>query len=63
MKLFPDSRLWVLDSGVINDLQVCPAQLVVFDLTSTGTSALFIHKFPSSLSRSMSLFITPVRQT
>lgn len=52
-------RLWVLDSGVINDIQVCPAKLVMFDLRSTSIKP-FTHVFPSTLYRSGSLFITPV---
>ncbi len=53
-------RLWVLDSGVINDMQVCPAKLVMFDLRSKSIPP-FTHIFPGALSRTMSLFITPVR--
>jgi len=54
-----NQRLWVLDSGVINDQQVCPAKLVMFDLKSSAIPP-FTHIFPSSLYRNMSLFITPV---
>jgi len=53
-------RLWVLDSGVINDKQVCRPQLVVFDLRSNRAEALFIHKIPYALCRTGSLFITPI---
>lgn len=62
IKYFTNSRLWVLDSGVIDDKQVCPAQLVVFELSQPGTPCSFIHKFHESLYRNMSLFITPVRK-
>lgn len=62
MKLFPNYRLWVLDSGVINDKPVCQAQLVIFDLSRAGYPRLLIHKFDKVLSKPMSLFIAPVRQ-
>lgn len=52
-------RLWVLDSGVIDDVQTCPAKLVMFDLKSKATPP-FTHIFSNTLNRSTSLFITPV---
>jgi len=51
-------RLWVMDTGKLLGQQVCPPQLVVFDL-KTDTPA-FTYKFPSNLVRDTSLFPTPI---
>ncbi|XP_055385395.1 major royal jelly protein 1-like isoform X2 [Condylostylus longicornis] len=58
----PCNRMWVIDSGRIGDIQYCPPQLLVFDLT---TDTLFHrYKFPNNVYKSgQSLFITPIVDT
>ncbi|XP_060832417.1 major royal jelly protein 2-like [Bombus pascuorum] len=58
-------RLWVLDTGVINDDHVCPAKLVVFDLT---TSELLQQiEIPENIAinstSGQGLLVTPAVQT
>lgn len=58
-------RLWVLDTGVIGDNHVCPAKLVVFDLT---TSELLQQvEIPDNIAinstSGQGLLVTPVVQT
>nr|XP_033183503.1 uncharacterized protein LOC117153503 [Bombus vancouverensis nearcticus] len=59
------NRLWVLDTGVIGDNRVCPAKLVVFDLT---TSELLQQvEIPENIAinstSGQGLLITPAVQT
>ncbi|CAG9584628.1 unnamed protein product [Danaus chrysippus] len=51
-------RLWVMDAGKIGDDQVCPPQLLAFDLNSD--QLIYRHKVPSKNYIASSLFITPV---
>ena len=48
----------MLDTGKIGDTQHCPPHLLVFDLETD--TLLRQHKFPTTLYRGTSLFITPV---
>ncbi|XP_050667032.1 protein yellow-like isoform X2 [Leptidea sinapis] len=52
------NRLWVVDSGKIGDMQVCPPQVLAFDLQADRL--LYRHKVNASNYIATSLFITPV---
>ena len=52
-------QLWVLDSGVVNNVQVCPPKLLVFNLLNDRL--VHRYEFPSNQYTKSSLFITPVR--
>lgn len=57
-------QLWVLDTGVINNVMKCPPQLLVFDLKLKVNPLIWQYKFPDTqFIRSTSLFITPVSST
>lgn len=52
-------RLWVVDTGRIGDDQICPPQILVFDLRND--SLIHRYRFPDSqVKPKTSLFITPV---
>ena len=51
-------RLWVLDTGKIGDIQKCPPQLLVFDLSTN--CLIQRYRFPRDQYCAASLFITPV---
>ncbi|KAJ8728125.1 hypothetical protein PYW08_016510 [Mythimna loreyi] len=51
-------RLWVMDAGKIGDDQVCPPQLLAFDLTTD--TLIYRHVVSNSSYTDASLFITPV---
>lgn len=52
-------RLWVVDTGRIAENQMCPPQILVFNLNTN--ELIHRYKFPLSQYRSgMSLFVTPV---
>jgi len=51
-------QLWVLDSGVVNNTQMCPPKLLVFNLLTDTLVHRYV--FPSSQYTTLSLFITPV---
>ncbi|XP_073945288.1 major royal jelly protein 9-like isoform X2 [Choristoneura fumiferana] len=52
------NRLWVMDAGKIGDSQVCPPQLLAFDLATDNL--IFRHRVNASNYIDSSLFITPV---
>lgn len=52
------NRLWVMDSGKIGESQVCPPQLLAFDLMTD--QPVFRHVVNASNYLHSSLFITPV---
>ncbi|XP_068631544.1 dopaminechrome tautomerase-like isoform X1 [Battus philenor] len=52
------NRLWVLDAGKIGDKQVCPPQILAFDLRND--QLIYRHKVKESSYVAASLFITPV---
>jgi Major royal jelly protein len=52
-------QLWVLDTGVINNVRKCPPQLFVFNLRTD--KLVRNYKFPKTQYNDLSLFITPVR--
>lgn len=52
-------QLWVLDTGVINDVRKCPPQLFIFNLRTD--KLVKNYKFPRTQYNDISLFITPVR--
>ncbi|CAK1596073.1 unnamed protein product [Parnassius mnemosyne] len=52
------NRLWVMDTGKIGEKQVCPPQVLAFDLTTDQLIYRHIVKEPSYIPSS--LFITPV---
>lgn len=52
------SHMYVLDSGVINDVVKCPPQLLIFNLRND--QLIHRYKFPKSQYSSTSLFVTPV---
>ncbi|KAJ2946022.1 hypothetical protein O0L34_g4942 [Tuta absoluta] len=52
------NRLWAMDSGKIGEQQLCPPQLVAFDLSTD--QVVFRHKFDQSVYGTQSLFVTPV---
>jgi len=52
------NQLWVLDSGVVNNAQMCPPKLLVFNLLTDTLVRRYV--FPSSQYTTASLFITPV---
>ncbi|XP_026725264.1 major royal jelly protein 1-like isoform X1 [Trichoplusia ni] len=51
-------RLWVMDVGKIGDNQVCPPQLLAFDLATD--QLIYRHVVNSSAYTGGSLFITPI---
>ncbi|CAO1422210.1 unnamed protein product [Diamesa serratosioi] len=51
-------RLWVLDTGKIGDIQKCPPQLLVFDLSTN--LLISRYRFPKQQYSAASLFITPI---
>lgn len=51
-------RLWVMDAGKIGDKQVCPPQLLAFDLTTD--QLIYRHVVNASNYVESSLYITPV---
>nr|XP_021189334.2 protein yellow isoform X1 [Helicoverpa armigera] len=51
-------RLWVMDAGKIGDQQLCPPQLLAFDLATD--QLIYRHIVNASLFTDQSLFITPV---
>ncbi|XP_012269402.2 protein yellow-like isoform X2 [Athalia rosae] len=51
-------RLWVMDTGKIEERQVCPAQLLVFSLETNRLISRY--RFPQSQVRESSLFVTPI---
>lgn len=53
------SHMYVLDSGVINDVIKCPPQLLIFNLRND--KLIHRYKFPESQYSNTSLFVTPVR--
>ncbi|XP_015591222.1 major royal jelly protein 1 [Cephus cinctus] len=55
-------RLWVLDTGVVGSDQVCPAQLLVFDLINDQLlrKITIPMKFATSSSSKRGLLVTPV---
>lgn len=57
--------MWVLDNGVINDEQVCSAQLLVFNLTTnTLIQRVKIQdRFSQNSKTHQGLLITPIVQT
>ncbi|XP_063533967.1 protein yellow-like isoform X1 [Cydia strobilella] len=52
------NRLWVMDTGKIGDNQVCPPQLLAFDLSND--ILIYRHRVNASNYVESSLFITPV---
>ncbi|XP_069358523.1 dopaminechrome tautomerase-like isoform X1 [Maniola hyperantus] len=52
------SRLWVMDAGKIGEKQVCPPQLLAFDLNTD--QLVYRHKVNAPNYIATSLFITPV---
>jgi len=59
-------RLWILDSGKIGDEQVCPAQLLIFDIRSNELKKRIT--IPNDIShdpkdKNLGLLITPVIET
>lgn len=52
------SHMYVLDSGVINDVIKCPPQLLIFNLRNDRL--IHRYKFPKSQYSNTSLFVTPV---
>lgn len=52
------SHMYVLDSGVINDVIKCPPQLLIFNLRND--KLIHRYKFPESQYSGTSLFVTPV---
>ncbi|CAG4979942.1 unnamed protein product [Colias eurytheme] len=55
------NRLWVMDAGKIGDMQVCPPQLLAFDLHTD--QLIYRHRVNASNYIATSLFITPVVDT
>jgi len=51
-------QLWVLDSGVVNNIQMCPPKLLVFNLLTDTLVHRYV--FPPSQYTTSSLFINPV---
>lgn len=58
-------RLWVLDTGKINEEHVCPAQLLAFDLKSDHLikRARIPHKIATNIITKKGLLVTPVVET
>ncbi|XP_072932020.1 dopaminechrome tautomerase-like isoform X2 [Epargyreus clarus] len=52
------NRLWVMDAGKINEKQVCPPQLLAFDLNTD--QLVYRHIVNESKYIATSLFITPI---
>ncbi|XP_063380726.1 protein yellow-like [Cydia fagiglandana] len=52
------NRLWVMDTGKIKETQVCPPQLLAFDLSNDNL--IYRHRVNASNYVASSLFITPV---
>ncbi|XP_053969498.1 major royal jelly protein 1-like [Anastrepha ludens] len=54
----PCGRMWILDSGEIDNTQYCPPQIVVIDLATN--KALHRYRLPEAMfKRSISRFVTP----
>lgn len=53
------SNMYVLDTGVINDVVKCSPQLLIFNLRND--QLLHRYKFPKMQYSAKSLFVTPVR--
>ncbi|XP_025835010.1 protein yellow-like, partial [Agrilus planipennis] len=51
-------RLWLLDSGDRNNGQICPPQILAFDLETD--TLLYRYEIPSSQYEYRSLFVTPI---
>lgn len=51
-------RLWVLDTGKLEERQICSPQLLSFDLRTN--KLLSRYKFPQDQFKDDSLFVTPV---
>ncbi|KAF5274198.1 hypothetical protein FQA39_LY07302 [Lamprigera yunnana] len=58
VKIDECQRLWILDTGKIGDDQLCPAQIIAFDLRTNK----LIHRYeiPSSQLQSNSILVTPI---
>ncbi|XP_058808623.1 uncharacterized protein LOC131674122 [Phymastichus coffea] len=58
------NRMWVLDTGTIDDSYPCPAKLLVFNLYND--QLLFTHEIPNHVARNKNgegLLITPIVET
>lgn len=54
------NQMWVVDSGVINGVQICQPEIIVFNLNTD--TMVHRYRFPQSQYTNTSLFITPVRK-